>query len=514
MNTNKIIIFALTIFFGLLIILSLIKGKVNNGLMYQNDKITNVGGPYELSNSSARFALTEAIVKNKSFFLNYDQAKFSAPDVVINNGKYTSIFTPGVSILGVPFYYIGNKIGTPQISSYLMISLFGLLNVYLVYKLSIKVGASFYTSLIAGFVFLFASNALPYSFGFTQHNLSTAIVLLSVINSIGKRNWINNILFGALAGIGITIDIPNLVLVFPAGFYALYKSISWNNDTVQKNSTFSVDMNIAGFLIGLAPFVVAFGIYNNITTGSYTTLAQSIGRADFFENVISQQNTSSNIDVQIEDTNKNVGLDLPFNTRKQINGLYILLLSNQRSWLYYSPVILFGLIGFSVLFKEKGIDLKNYAQIMLSIIVLNIAMYSMFGDPYGGWAFGPRYFIPSAALMCSGLAIWLTKRKSYLMYALFVLSLIYSIFVNLLGSLTTSAIPPKVEAIHLSESIPYTYEYNWDLLNSGMTSSLSYDLFFKEKINSLVYFYIIFVLIILFFVFLNINYLKNEQNRN
>lgn len=514
MNRNKIIILVLTILFGLLIILGLIKGKDSNGLMYQNDKTTDVGGPFELSNSSARFALTEAIVKNKSFFLSFEQAKFSAPDVVVNNGKYTSIFTPGVSLIGTPFYYIGEKIGIPQITTYLMISLFGLLNVYLIYKLSIKIGASFYSSLISGFVFLFASNALAYSFGFTQHNLSTTVVLLSVINAIGKRNWINNILFGSLVGIGILIDIPNLVLVFPAGFYALYKSVSWNNIEGLKHNSFLVDISIAGFLIGIAPFVVGFGLYNNITTGSYTTLAQSIGRADFFEKVISQQNSSSNIDVQIEDANKNVGLDLPFNTRKQINGLYILLISNQRSWLYYSPVILIGLLGFSFLFRETGSSSKNYAQIMLLTVILNIVMYSMFGDPYGGWAFGPRYFIPSAALMCTGLAIWLTKRKSYFVYVLFIIMLIYSIFVNLLGSLTTAAIPPKVEAIHLVEPIPYTYEYNWNLLNSGMNSSLSYDLFFKDKFNTLTYFYGLFALILLFFVFLNINYLKNEQNRN
>lgn len=514
MNKNKIITITLTLLFGLLIILSLVKGKNNNGLMYQNDRSTNAGGPFELSNSSARYALTEAMVKNKSFFLSLEQAKFSAPDVVINNGKYTSIFTPGVSMIAVPFYYVGEKIGIPQITSYLMISLFGILNAYLVYKLSTKLGASFYSSLISGFVFLFASNALPYSLGFTQHNLSTAIVLLTVINAIGKRNWINNIFFGALVGIGIMIDIPNIVFVFPAGLYMLHKSINWNKQNSQKHALLTIDINITGILLGLAPFLMVFGLYNNITTGSYTTLAQSIGRADFFDKEISLQNSSSNIDAQFENTNKNVGLDLPFNTRKQINGLYILLISNQRSWLYYSPVILIGLLGFSLLFKDVRIENRNYAQIMLSIVILNIVMYAMFGDPYGGWAFGPRYFIPSAALLCSGLAIWLAKRKSYLMYILFVLMMSYSIFVNLLGSLTTSAIPPKVEAVHLSESIPYTYEYNWNLLNSGMSSSLGYDLFFKNKISTVIYFYSIFASIILFFVILNINYLKYEQNKN
>jgi hypothetical protein len=54
----------------------------------------------------------------------------------------------------------------------------------------------------------------------------------------------------------------------------------------------------------------------------------------------------------------------------------------------------------------------------------------------------------------------------------------YSLKVNALGALTTSNIPPKVEADHLQVPIPHTYAYNQQLLNkNNQSSSLVYNLF-------------------------------------
>jgi hypothetical protein len=48
--------------------------------------------------------------------------------------------------------------------------------------------------------------------------------------------------------------------------------------------------------------------------------------------------------------------------------------------------------------------------------------------------------------------------------------------VSTLGALTTNLIPPKVEALNLSITIPYTYLYNQQLLTQGKVSSLIYNL--------------------------------------
>ena len=46
-----------------------IRGKAGNPIAYQSDYNTQLGGPFEASNSTSRYALTEAIVKTGTFFL-------------------------------------------------------------------------------------------------------------------------------------------------------------------------------------------------------------------------------------------------------------------------------------------------------------------------------------------------------------------------------------------------------------------------------------------------------------
>lgn len=61
----------------------------------------------------------------------------------------------------------------------------------------------------------------------------------------------------------------------------------------------------------------------------------------------------------------------------------------------------------------------------------------------------------------------------------------YSIGVNVLGAMTTTQIPPKVEAVNLPSPIPYTYEYNWELMTEkNLNSSLFYNLYLSDKLSS------------------------------
>src|SRR5579883_1248423 len=93
----------LILFLCLIALAFFIKGQVGNPIYYQNELNTQVGGPFEVSNSTSRYALTEAIVTKHTFFLTPELARFSAPDVSYYNGKFFSLFTPGVSFFSIPF---------------------------------------------------------------------------------------------------------------------------------------------------------------------------------------------------------------------------------------------------------------------------------------------------------------------------------------------------------------------------------------------------------------------------
>lgn len=469
------------IIFFILIILLLglaVKGHKGNPVFYQNssERDMNVGGPFESSNSSSRFVLTEAIVEDHRFTFDLEQARFAAPDLVEYNGRLFTVFTPGVSFMSVPFYILGKAFNLPQLFSYFSVTIFSVINVFLIYILARKLNAGVFTSLICGFIYLFGTNSFAYALSFTQHPMSTTMVLLAVINSLCKRTFINNFLLGLIVGAGLLMDIPNMFMMIPVIIFVLIKQFNMVDHKDKIKVSFKP--NIIALLVGLAPLIIFFSIYNHELTGSYTKIGQMIGRTDYEEVIKIQNNELQGKNAQ------NIGeRHLPFNSRNLLNGFYILLLSNERSWIYYSPVVLLGIAGLIIAYRKK--ETNKTVLIITSVIGTNIVMYSMFGDPWGGWSFSARYLIPSAALMSVGIAPVLDKfNKNIIFILIFLLISSYSIGINTLGAMTTSSIPPKVEAEQLDTHIPYTYQYNLDLVEKNLSSSLFYNLYLHEYISS------------------------------
>ena len=120
---------------------------------------------------------------------------------------------------------------------------------------------------------------------------------------------------------------------------------------------------------------------------------------------------------------------------------------------------------------------------------MNFLIYTMFPDPTGSWAFGPRYLLPATALLMigAGSAIDIYKKSRWFVILFFILTT-YSVSINTLGATTTTQVPPKVEAVNLPNPIPYTYEYNWQLMTEkGLNSSLFYNLYANKYVSSLQY---------------------------
>lgn len=460
-----------------------IRGNVGNPIYYQTEKDSRVGGPFESTNSNARYALTESIVKYGTVFLNPELAQFSSPDVVEFKGKYFSIFTPGISFVGIPFYVLGQQFGTPQLTTYLANALFAILNLYLVYKISRRLGGNMIASLFAGFAFVFATNSLSYAHTFTQHQMSTAVILLGILFATNKKNLINAISFGAVFGLGALFDAPNVILMFPLGLYMLFKYFSLEN--VKNKFKLSVNLSVLGLLIGVIPFIMLFGWYNHTTSGSYTLLAQSIGRPKGLETA---PDLASIKKTQTESKSE-ASFKLPFETRAQMNGSYTLLISNERAWIFYSPIVLVGILGMILAFRKQST--KTLAALGASVVAVNISIYTMFGDPWGGWSFGPRYLIPAASILCAGLGVLVTRyNRNFIVVPLVILIFAYSAFISTAGVLTTNAIPPKVEALNLPNPIPYTYEYNFQMLDKNQLSALLYNLYFAESLTAKNYTYL------------------------
>lgn len=487
----------LLFFFGAVVVLAFlvsfnIKGEATNPssnssqvplINFQYNLDTKIGGPFESSGSTSRYALTKSIVEDKSLLFDTDLAKFASPDVVGINGKYTTLFTPGVSFAAVPFYYLGQIFGLPQLVTFLSTSVFAILNICLIYLISRKFNVNRALSIISGLIFGFATSAMAYSNTMTQHHLSVFLILLAILNASEKRNFFNNLTFGLIAGAGALVDIPNVFMMAPIGLYIFAKNFSLEKQT--EKLKLKIKLSLITLAIGLVPMLALFGWYNLQTTGSYTKLAQSIGRTDIFAtDEIKEINKEAN-----SRTAKTAPPIVPFETRMQLNGFYILLISDERGIFYYNPIVIFGILGLILAIKNKIRD--GLAVLISSVVLVNVLLYSMFGDPWGGWSFGPRYLIPSIALLSTGIGFALSKTlRNPLVILLFVPTLIYSALVNTLGSVTTNLVPPKVEALNLAVTVPWNYMYNIQLAESGKSGVLTYNLFLKNFIDIKTYIYL------------------------
>jgi hypothetical protein len=168
-----------------------------------------------------------------------------------------------------------------------------------------------------------------------------------------------------------------------------------------------------------------------------------------------------------------------------LNGTYILFISPDRGLILYAPVMLFAIIGIIICLRRK----MPFTGVLLGIIGFDIVLYSMWGDPYGGWAFGPRYLIPAFAIASIFIAQALTALRKYNLFLLaFFVILIYSVGVNTLGALTSNSDPPQIEAMALQKATgiqqKYSIDRDWDLINGGQSKSFIFQTFAGDYITS------------------------------
>lgn len=496
---NKILILLSFIFIAIILVLSIrgVKGNITEKDLDQIKWIEN--GPLELSPDRGRFALTMSIVENKTFYFSIPIAKFTTPDLGYKNGHYVSLFAPGVSFLIIPGYLIGKLFGISQVGAYAVISFFALLNSILIYKIAVKLGSRPVGAILGAFVFIFATPAFSYGVSLYQHNISTFIILLSIyILLIYKKVW-SLLAIWILCGISVVIDYPNFFMMLPIGVVALSRIIIIKNKPLSRK-VFIKMYGFLTFITILIPFMFLFW-FNNASYGNPLQMSgtvASIGKIDnkgkpVFPDKLTKKDTAT-----INPADQKRSAVAFFNPRNMLNGFYILILSSERGILCYTPVMFFAVIGMIILYKKN----QFISILLLSIILFNICIYSMWGDPWGGWAFGARYLVPTYAVCAILISIMLTNLKGKkLIMPIFVIILTYSVAVNLLGAMTTNRIPPKGEAEYLSRITnrdeKYSYDRDIDYLNNNFTKSFIWNTYLYQYIKASDYYLIILISILI-----------------
>lgn len=435
-------------------------------------------GPFELSPERGRFALLYSLIENNSFSFSREIAFFAAPDVAYTDGRYVSLFAPGLSFTVMPGYLIGKYFGVSQVGTFAIISLFSLCNVFLIKIIAVRLGAHPIAAMIAGFGFLFATPAFAYAVNLYQHHISTFLILLSCYLLLRFKTVWSLVLIWILCGFSIIIDYPNFFMLLPIGVFAL-SQMFFVHKSQEGVVFFTFSLGRVLTCISLLIPLFFFCWFNLMSYGKPFQLAGALERpmkinADGTPVLSSETGDREEAigSLRRYEPGSNTGVIRFFVNRNMMNGFYTHFVSGDRGMLVYTPVMFFAVIGIYIAWKKK----LSYLSLFLAIIGFNIVVYSMWGDPYGGWAFGSRYLIPSYAILSFFIAIALTKfQKHIISLLIFFIVLSYSLAINTLGAVTSSRNPPKVEIAGLEKlsgkKEHYTFLRNIELLDSGRSKS-------------------------------------------
>ncbi|GAB4027740.1 MAG: hypothetical protein Fur0011_6490 [Candidatus Microgenomates bacterium] len=511
---SKILVGLFFVFSSIILALTL-KGHVGNPTAAElREPYWTSNGPFELSPERGRFALAYSMVNDKSVIFSLDLARFTTPDLGYKNGNYVSLFAPGVSFITSLGLMIGSYFGASQLGAFSMVAIIAILNCYLIYRLARVIGITTTSALLGAFTFLFATPAFVYGVTLYQHHFSTALILLSLNLLVCGSSWFSLFLVWLLCASSIPIDYPNAILMIPIALAALSRIVNY------KKTKSAVSLNLKPYLLTtFISMIIPLGMFMWFNKESYGNPLQlsgtvaSVARIDENGDPAPPERDFKILGEEyVKPDQQKKSVVRFFEPRDLINGFYTHLISRDRGILFFTPILIIALLGLSHLLTRNA----ELGVITVAISVIALIVYSLWGDPWGGWAFGSRYLIPAYAMLSLMIASALDHYRRNLIILFLTLSLgIYSIFTNTIGALGTIAIPPKVQVLSL-EAITgrverYSWDRSWEYIKGGKTKSAVYETHFSQYISPITYFYYIFGTLSLVYLLIMITHYTSHR---
>ena len=517
-NMKKQIILTVLIFLFCALILALgLRGIPGNPTAEElNSPRWVTTGPFELSNERGRFALLYSVLENHSFQFALPLARFATPDLALSpDSQYVSLFAPAVSFIAIPGYIIGKYFGASQVGAFAVIALFAIFNVLLIRAIAIRLGTDKIAAAIGALAFLFATPAFTYAVTLYQHHISLFIILLSVYILMRWNNFWSLSAVWFLLALSAAVDNPNVIFMAPIGLYAAAKMFVINKEPAKIIIRFRKKALIA--LIGALVPVILFLWFNQASHGNSLKLSGTLPSVPAIDEAGTPAVSPLADDPSraFDPVQKGKSAVSFFQTRNLLNGFYIHIFSPDRGIIFYAPVILLGLLGFLFLLSAN----KTAGNILITVGGAVFLLYSMWGDPWGGWAFGSRYMIPLYAILAIGLSFAIARwKKNYLFIVIFLPLLAYSVWVNALGAITSSRNPPQAEVLELEKlsghEEKYTFARNLQYLDGNDSKSFVFQQYGKNIMNARQYHWILTVAIYICLLGLFARYAVEKQKNS
>ena len=490
-----VILISLLLVLGIILYALTLKG-VRGNIPSQSikDNLDQVSKPLELSPERGRFILTKSLAENKSFALTNELADAAHPDVGYYEGKYFIYFPPGISMLALPLYIIGSNYDLAQIGAFATISIFAVFNLLLIFIIGLRIfRLPIFLAIFTALLFGFATTSWSYAITLYQHQVTTFFILYSLYAGWKYKQsknfkWLWGISIWSVYGYSLFVDYPNAFLLLPVVVYFFLTSIVISKMKDRFLIQFKKEFIFASFFFLI--LILMHGYYNYTQFGDWSRVSGSlVGIKTVREEELLKTKKHENQVSAAASRKRVVGF---FNEKDLPGGFATLLFSSDRGLFIYIPIFIIALFGIYSLRSKINLE----TGVLLGTVGVILFLYSSWGDPWGGWAYGPRYLIPSMAILSIFVGVWLNNSRNKLLSSLVTFVLFaYSCFIALLGALTTNQVPPKIEADFLK--MKYNFLLNWDYFVDGKSGSFIFNEYASKNMNLQEYFLIIYIPLIL-----------------
>lgn len=316
-----------------------------------------------------------------------------APDYALIDGKLYCDKAPGLSFLAVPFFIIGKIIGpilepflgifiepyvgygpdhylNPNNDLYAVIgiqlglSLIAALGILRLFDISRLMGISERNSLLAALITAFGTPYWVYARSLFGHVLAGVFLICSIYHIMRfreEKKYFHLVLAGFFSGYGFVIEFPQ---VFAIQWLVVLLLLPLMETDYRWKERLK-HLIVFGFVISVSSIPL---FYYNLTAFG-----------DLSANALSFSYWASILHL-LEPVHE---------------GILVLILSEARGLLYFSPIIVFGLVGLFIAYSRY--PLKTVVN--LSLISTFIIFYSKKWDSHGGADFGPQYIVPILLLL-------------------------------------------------------------------------------------------------------------------
>jgi hypothetical protein len=355
------------------------------------------------TNPGSRFMLTKAIAKYGEFSIrSEDQERYSYLDYSIFNGSIFSDKAPGISLLGVPIYWVGEffvinllrvdpnnwQLVDDIIKFFFMICVlaFGAFVTVKMYDLLRSVNITHRNAHITTVFFGLGSLFYVYIGTLFSHSITAGFLLLALFYATSFRQAprASSLIWSSLfSGYMIVCD---YVLLFILPFLILYILIPfpWNLKGIKPYWKTYFEMYVSTFILYLIPLILCGLLvlfYNFAAFGDPFKSPYSYSQAFW---------------------------DKQHFANSQLEGIDVLVFSRHHGLLTFMPILLVSVFGLFFMLKR----VPSLGVLSITIPGWMLLLYSKYFLPSGGLAYGPRHLVSIIPLLVIPLAFLLDSSKA------------------------------------------------------------------------------------------------------